>query len=124
MGSDGDLFINFTTGCCYCRVFVSCSGLASEKSPTIHQAISSYISEALDHAPSVIIFDDLDSILATSSDSEGSQPSLSLMALTEFLTDIMDEYEVIVMLLMLAYHSILECDLKSIYIMNGYGFSG
>ncbi|XP_063947322.1 peroxisomal ATPase PEX1 isoform X2 [Daucus carota subsp. sativus] len=74
-------------------VFVSCSGLASEKSPTIHQAISGYITEALDHAPSVIIFDDLDSILATSSDSEGSQPSLSLMALTEFLTDIMDEYE-------------------------------
>ncbi|KAK1361426.1 Peroxin-1 [Heracleum sosnowskyi] len=74
-------------------VFVSCSGLASEKSPTIHQEISGYISEALDHAPSVIIFDDLDSILATSSDTEGSQPSLSLMALTEFLTDIMDEYE-------------------------------
>lgn len=80
-------------------MFVSCSGLASEKSPTIHQAISGYITEALDHAPSVIIFDDFDSILATSSDSEGSQPSLSLMALTEFLTDIMDEYEVIVVLL-------------------------
>lgn len=124
MGTDGDIFIYFTTGCCYCRVFVSCSGLASEKSPTIHQAISGYISEALDHAPSVIIFDDLDNILATSSDSEGSQPSLSLMALTEFLTDIMDEYEVIVMLLMLKNNSILQAQLKSNYIMNGFGFSG
>lgn len=97
-------------------MFVSCSSLASEKSTTIHQAISAYISEALDHAPSVIIFDDLDSILATSSDSEGSQPSLSLMALTEFLTDIMDEYEVLVMLLMLANHLFFLDEFKSIYI--------
>lgn len=75
-------------------VFVCCSRLASEKSPTIRQILSGYISEALEHAPSVVIFDDLDSILASSSDSGGSHhPSLSLMALIEFLTDIMDEYE-------------------------------
>lgn len=73
-------------------IFVSCSGLALEKALTIRQALSSIISEALDHAPSVVIFDDLDSIISSSSDSEGSQPSASVVALTKFLTDIMDEY--------------------------------
>lgn len=75
-----------------CRVFVSCSQLAMEKALTIRQALSSYMSEALDHAPSLVILDDLDSIVSSSSDSEGSQTSTSVLALTEFLNDIMDEY--------------------------------
>lgn len=78
-----------------CRVYVSCSQLAMDKALTIRQALSSYISEALDHAPSVVILDDLDSIVSSSSDSEGSQPSTSVVALTEFLIDIMDEYGVV-----------------------------
>ncbi|KAL4387815.1 hypothetical protein GQ457_09G004510 [Hibiscus cannabinus] len=73
-------------------IFISCSGLSLEKPPTIRQALSSFISEALDHAPSVVMFDDLDSIIQSSSDSEGSQPSTSVVALTKFFTDIMDEY--------------------------------
>ncbi|XVF39995.1 hypothetical protein PTKIN_Ptkin01aG0077700 [Pterospermum kingtungense] len=73
-------------------IFVCCSELALEKPPTIRQALSSFISEAFDHAPSVVVFDDLDSIIQSSSDSEGSQPSTSVVALTKFLTDIMDEY--------------------------------
>ncbi|KAK8664514.1 hypothetical protein V6N13_084300 [Hibiscus sabdariffa] len=73
-------------------IFISCSGLSLEKPPTIRQALSSFISEALDHTPSVVMFDDLDSIIQSSSDSEGSQPSTSVVALTKFLTDIMDEY--------------------------------
>ncbi|XP_075494974.1 LOW QUALITY PROTEIN: peroxisomal ATPase PEX1-like [Primulina tabacum] len=73
-------------------VFVSCSRLALEKSSTIHKALSSYVSEALDHSPSVIIFDDLDSIIAPSSDFEGSQSQTSSAALVEFFTDILDEY--------------------------------
>lgn len=73
-------------------LFVSCSELASEKAPTIRQEITSCISEAFDRTPSIVIFDDLDSIISSSSDSEGAQPSKSAMALTEFLTDIMDEY--------------------------------
>lgn len=77
-----------------CRVFVSCSELASEKAPTIRQEVTSCISEAFNRTPSVVIFDDLDSIISSSSDSEGAQPSKSVMALTEFLTDIMDEYAV------------------------------
>ncbi|KAJ0018293.1 hypothetical protein Pint_11582 [Pistacia integerrima] len=73
-------------------VFIRCSKLALEKGPAIHQALSDFISEALDHAPSVVIFDDLDSIISSSSGSEGSQSSTSVIALTKFLADIMDEY--------------------------------
>ncbi|XP_022142454.1 peroxisome biogenesis protein 1 isoform X2 [Momordica charantia] len=74
-------------------VFVCCSRLASEKVQTIRQSLLSYISEALDHAPSLIIFDDLDSIILSTSDSEGFQPSTSMSAMSEFLTDMIDEYE-------------------------------
>lgn len=77
-----------------CRIFISCSKLAVEKSQTIRQAITGYISEALIHSPSVIIFDDLDSIVSFSSESEGSQLSNSTSALVKDLTDIMDEYMV------------------------------
>ncbi|KAM1796138.1 hypothetical protein ACFX11_036406 [Malus domestica] len=73
-------------------VFVPCSQLALEKASAIRQALLSYISEALDHAPSLVILDDLDSIVSSSSDPEGSQASTSVLALTEFLIDIMDEY--------------------------------
>ncbi|KAJ8755931.1 hypothetical protein K2173_024476 [Erythroxylum novogranatense] len=73
-------------------VFVDCSRLALENGLAIRQALSAYISEALDHAPSLIVFDDLDSIVPSSSDSERSQSSSSVVALTNFLADIMDEY--------------------------------
>ncbi|KAG8643609.1 hypothetical protein MANES_11G051180v8 [Manihot esculenta] len=73
-------------------VFVGCSGLALEKASTIRQALSGYISEALDRAPSLIIFDDLDSIISSPSDTEGHQSLTSVVSLTKFLTDIMDEY--------------------------------
>lgn len=80
-----------------CSVFVCCSRLALEKASTIRQELSSHISDALDHAPSIIIFDDLDSIISSSSSNlEGSQPSTSVVALMEFLTDIMDEYGVMI----------------------------
>ncbi|CAI0474536.1 unnamed protein product [Linum tenue] len=72
-------------------VFVNCSSLASEKASAIRQQLSASISEALDYAPSVVIFDDLDSIVSAS-DSEGSQPSTSVAALTKYLADIIDEY--------------------------------
>ncbi|KAK7317922.1 hypothetical protein RJT34_02550 [Clitoria ternatea] len=73
-------------------IFVSCSKLAMEKVPTIQQELANHVTEALNHAPSVVIFDDLDSIISNP-DSEGSQPSISLVGLTDFLVDIMDEYE-------------------------------
>ena len=76
-----------------CRTFVPCSKLALEKVPIIRQELAIYVAEALNHAPSIIIFDDLDSIISTS-DSEGSQPSMSVAGLTGFLVDIIDEYGV------------------------------
>ncbi|KAK7400710.1 hypothetical protein VNO78_11984 [Psophocarpus tetragonolobus] len=72
-------------------VFVSCSKLALEKVPVIRQELSNHVTEALNHAPSVVIFDDLDSIISTP-DTEGSLPSMSAAGLTDFLVDIMDEY--------------------------------
>lgn len=76
-----------------CRIFVSCSKLALEKVPVIRQELANHVSEALNHAPSIVIFDDLDSIISTP-DSDGSQPSISVAGLTDFLVDIMDEYGV------------------------------
>lgn len=64
-----------------------------EKPSTVRQVFSSHISEALDHAPSVVILDDLDNLVASSSDLDGSQPSSSSTALIEFIADILDEYE-------------------------------
>ncbi|PNX91086.1 peroxisome biogenesis protein 1-like, partial [Trifolium pratense] len=72
-------------------VFVSCSKLALEKVPVIRQELANHITEAINHAPSVVIFDNLDSIISTP-DSEGSQPSMPVAGLTDFLVDIMDEY--------------------------------
>lgn len=73
-------------------VFVPCSTLAVEKVTSIRQMLCDYLSDALDNAPSVIIFDDLDNIITSSDDTEGSQTSASVVALTEFITGIMDEY--------------------------------
>ncbi|XP_027149181.1 peroxisome biogenesis protein 1 [Coffea eugenioides] len=74
-------------------VNVCCSRLTSEKHSNIRQALSGYISEALDHAPSVVIFDDLDSLISSSPNPEVQQQSLYSVGLTQFLLDIMDEYE-------------------------------
>ncbi|KAI3671694.1 hypothetical protein L1987_87434 [Smallanthus sonchifolius] len=74
-------------------VYVGCSRLASSKSQTIQQAVSSYISEALDHAPSLVVLDDLDSIIASPNNSEDHHSSSSSTVLMEFLTGILDEYE-------------------------------
>ncbi|CAJ1939703.1 unnamed protein product [Sphenostylis stenocarpa] len=74
-------------------IFISCSKLSLEKVPVIRQRLANHVTEALNHAPSIVIFDDLDSIIS-SPDSE-SQPSISVAGLTDFLVDIMDEYGVI-----------------------------
>ncbi|CAF1788711.1 unnamed protein product, partial [Brassica napus] len=73
-------------------ILVSCSALAMEKVQHIRQTLSSVIAEGLEHAPSVIILDDLDSIISSSSDNEGSQASNAITMLTKFLTDVIDDY--------------------------------
>jgi len=76
-----------------CRVFITCSKLALEKSQTIRQAVTSYVSEALVHAPSIVIFDDLDNIVSFSPESDGPQPTNSASTV-KFFSDILDEYAV------------------------------
>ncbi|XP_018446308.1 peroxisomal ATPase PEX1 isoform X2 [Raphanus sativus] len=73
-------------------ILVSCSALALDKVQHIRQALSSVIAEGLEHAPSVIILDDLDSIISSSSDTEGTQASNAITMLTKFLTDVIDDY--------------------------------
>ncbi|KAH7654466.1 peroxin-1 protein [Dioscorea alata] len=73
-------------------VFVSCSKLALERSQTIQEAITHSVSEALVHAPSLLIFDDLDRIISLSSEAEGAQLNSSVTTLMKLFTDIMDEY--------------------------------
>ncbi|GAB2234394.1 hypothetical protein Drorol1_Dr00003645 [Drosera rotundifolia] len=73
-------------------VFVSCSALTSEKMATVQQLLGDHVSDALDHVPSLVIFDDLDSIISSSVETEGSQPTSSVVVLTEFIASIMDEY--------------------------------
>lgn len=73
-------------------ILVSCSTLALEKVQHIHHVLSSVIAEGLEHAPSVIILDDLDSIISSSSDTEGTQASVGVTMLTKFLTDVIDDY--------------------------------
>ncbi|KAK9137426.1 hypothetical protein Sjap_008020 [Stephania japonica] len=73
-------------------VFVSCSGLASQKAQTVRKAFTSYLSEAIAHSPSLLVLDDLDNIVSSSLDSEMSQSSPSTAALVAFLTDMIDEY--------------------------------
>ncbi|XP_010491483.1 PREDICTED: peroxisome biogenesis protein 1-like isoform X2 [Camelina sativa] len=73
-------------------ILVSCSALALEKVQHIHKVLSGVIAEGLEHAPSVIILDDLDSIISSSSDTEGTQASAAITMLTKFLTDAMDDY--------------------------------
>ncbi|WOL17808.1 hypothetical protein Cni_G26601 [Canna indica] len=73
-------------------IFISCSKLALEKSQTVRQSISGYVSQALAYSPSIVIFDDLDTVVSSSSGDEGSQPSGSATALVNYFIDILDEY--------------------------------
>ncbi|XP_031505213.1 peroxisome biogenesis protein 1 isoform X2 [Nymphaea colorata] len=73
-------------------VFVSCSKLAVEKLQSVRQGLANYISEALDHSPSLVIFDDLDNVLSSSSEPEASPASNAVTAVAEFLSDIIDEF--------------------------------
>lgn len=76
-----------------CRVFINCSKLALEKRETIRQAVTSYVSEALVHSPSIVVFDDLDNIVSFSAESDGPQPPSSATTV-KFFSDILDEYGV------------------------------
>ncbi|KAL9239816.1 hypothetical protein vseg_014099 [Gypsophila vaccaria] len=72
-------------------VFIGCSAFSMEKA-SIRQVLCDHLSEALDNAPSIIVLDDLDSIVTSGSDTEGSQMSASVVALAKFIAEIIDEY--------------------------------
>lgn len=74
---------------------MSCSKLALEKLQSIKQGFANCISEALDHSPSLVIFDDLDNVLPSSSEPEVSPTSSAVTAVAEFLSDVIDEFRVI-----------------------------
>ncbi|GLJ21358.1 hypothetical protein SUGI_0392840 [Cryptomeria japonica] len=71
-------------------VFVKCSELASEQAEVIRDVLWRAVSEALDHTPSILVLDDLDSAISSSSDSEGSEHSRSATGLAEFFADLID----------------------------------
>ncbi|KAJ3678322.1 hypothetical protein LUZ60_002125 [Juncus effusus] len=73
-------------------VYISCSKLAVEKNAKIKQTISERISDAWAHAPSIVIFDDLDNIIQSSSESDGSQPSNSSDSLSKYLIELINEF--------------------------------
>ena len=58
----------------------------------IKMLLQDAVSSALDHAPTLIILDDLDAII--SSESEGPEHSTAFVALAEFLGDLIDHYQV------------------------------
>ena len=76
------------------RIYIDCSKLALGKAKETRQEIEDRMSEALLHSPSIIIFDDLDSVISVSSDPQVSQSSSSSDSRVRYLTDIMDEYKV------------------------------
>lgn len=71
-------------------VFVRCSELSGEQAEAVREVLSSSMSEALDHAPSIIVLDDLDRAISFSAGSEVSEPSGSSIGLAEYLADLMD----------------------------------
>lgn len=76
---------------CANRVIVRCNELVGEQAWAIRNVLHDAVSEALDHAPALIILDDLDALLPKV---EGPEPATIVMALSEFLGDLMDLYQV------------------------------
>ncbi|KAM0912732.1 hypothetical protein ACQ4PT_012609 [Festuca glaucescens] len=72
-------------------VYIDCSKLAIENNKKQLQAIAEYIYEAIVHSPSIVLFDDLDSLISFSPDNRKSQSSNS-GAIAKYLVDVLDEY--------------------------------
>ncbi|KAJ4773336.1 hypothetical protein LUZ62_063044 [Rhynchospora pubera] len=72
-------------------VYIDCSKL-EENGTKIRQSISDYLSDALIHAPSVVIFDNLDEIISNPSDSAEGRSEAS-NSFTKYLAELIDEYK-------------------------------
>eukprot|EP00252_Welwitschia_mirabilis_P015602 TRINITY_DN3444_c0_g1_i8.p1 TRINITY_DN3444_c0_g1~~TRINITY_DN3444_c0_g1_i8.p1 ORF type:complete len:1188 (+),score=284.39 TRINITY_DN3444_c0_g1_i8:127-3564(+) len=74
-------------------VILRCSELAGEQTESLRKALLKYVSEAIEHAPSIIVLDDLDAAISVSSISDGSEPSAGMIGLAECLADLMDYFQ-------------------------------
>eukprot|EP00250_Pteridium_aquilinum_P022401 c25371_g1_i3 orf=160-3567(+) len=74
------------------KVIVKCAKLVGEQAQAIRAAIEEAVFEALQHAPSLIILDDLDMAIPSNLNSENSEPSTSSVVLSEYLSDLLDTF--------------------------------
>ncbi|XP_014757702.1 peroxisome biogenesis protein 1 isoform X2 [Brachypodium distachyon] len=72
-------------------VYVACSKLAIENNKNQLQAIADCIYEAIVHFPSILVFDDLESLISFSSENKKSQSS-NPSAIVKYLVDVLDDY--------------------------------
>lgn len=72
-------------------VYVACSKLAIENNKNQLQAIADCIYEAIVHFPSIVVFDDLESLISFSSENKKSQSS-NPSAIVKYLVDVLDDY--------------------------------
>jgi hypothetical protein len=73
------------------RVIMRCGELVGGEAEMIRRVLEDAVAEAVDHAPSLIILDDLDGLIPGGS--EGPEPATTVVALAEFLGDLMDLYQ-------------------------------
>lgn len=66
-----------------------------EQAQAVRAAIQEAVFEALRHAPSLIILDDLDLVIPSNLSSENSEPSTSSVVLSEYLSDLLDMFRVL-----------------------------
>ncbi|KAL3690911.1 hypothetical protein R1sor_004562 [Riccia sorocarpa] len=71
------------------RVMVPCAELVGEQAMLIREVLHNAVLEAVHHAPSLIILDDLDALLSAG-ESEGPEPSIAVLSIAEYIADLMD----------------------------------
>jgi peroxin-1 len=77
---------------CFTIHIMNCGELVGAEAEMIRRVLDDAVAEAVDHAPSLIILDDLDGLIPGGS--EGPEPATTVVALAEFLGDLMDLYQV------------------------------
>ncbi|KAL2623219.1 hypothetical protein R1flu_003424 [Riccia fluitans] len=71
------------------RVMLPCAELVGEQAMLIREVLYNAVLEAVHHAPSLIILDDLDALLSAG-ESEGPEPGIAVLSIAEYMADLMD----------------------------------
>ncbi len=71
---------------------VLCDELVGGEAGMIQRVLEAVVAEAVNHAPSLIILDDLDGLIPCGL--VGPKPATTVVALAEFLGDLIDLYQV------------------------------